>query len=138
MPTRDLALAFEALFDRLPHAIVVIDAQRRIAAVNPGFTRLFGYEAAEVIGRNPSFFYADPADYQGVGVHDAAGQPVGVIGLHADVSQRHEAEARLQRSHAEMAELVIQRTATASARSTAPPSTCCSWSRATRRACRRP
>ncbi|WP_341890719.1 response regulator [Variovorax sp. YR752] len=146
MPVRDLAQAFQALFDRLPHAIVLIDAQRRIEAVNPGFTRMFGYQSAEVTGRDPSFFYADPADYHGVGalsfrqalddrdaifeiryrrkdgslfwaesagvgVYDEAGQPVGVIGLHVDVSTRHEAEARLQRSHAELAELVIQRTA---------------------------
>jgi two-component system sensor histidine kinase/response regulator len=146
MPARDLAMAFEAMFDRLPHAIVVIDVQRRISAVNPGFTHMFGYEPAEVTGRDPSFFYADPADYQGVGaqsfrqaldergalfemryrrkdgsvfwaesagvgVYDDTGQPVGVIGLHVDVSARHEAEERLQRSHAELAELVIQRTA---------------------------
>ena len=67
MPTRDFALAFQALFDRLPHAIVLLDAQRRITAVNPGFTRLFGYEPDEVVGRDPGFFYADPADFQGVG-----------------------------------------------------------------------
>ena len=146
MPTRDFALAFQALFDRLPHAIVLLDAQRRITAVNPGFTRLFGYEPDEVVGRDPGFFYADPADFQGVGaqsfrqalehreaifeirylrkdgtlfsaessgvgIYDDAGEPIGVIGLHVDVSARHEAEERLRRSHAEMAELVIQRTA---------------------------
>ncbi|MCR5882576.1 response regulator [Rhizobacter sp. J219] len=146
MPAPDLALALQAMFDRVPHAIVVVDVQRRIAAVNPGFTRMFGYETDEVIGRDPSFFYADPADYQGVGalsfrqaldqrgaifeiryrrkdgtlfwaesagvgVYDGAGQPVGVIGLHVDVTTRHEAEVRLQHSRAELAELVIQRTA---------------------------
>jgi two-component system, sensor histidine kinase and response regulator len=146
MSARNLALAFEALFERLPHAIVVIDVQRHIAAVNPAFTRLFGYEQSEVIGRDPSFFYANTADYHGVGalsfrqalddrnaifemryrrkdgtlfwaesagvgIYDDAGQPFGVIGLHVDVSARHDAEERLQRSHAELAELVVQRTA---------------------------
>ncbi|MBK7529620.1 PAS domain S-box protein [Piscinibacter sp.] len=143
MPTRDFALAFQALFDRLPHAIVLLDAQRRITAVNPGFTRLFGYEPDEVVGRDPGFFYADPADFQGVGAQsfrqalehreaifeirylrkDGDFVQRGVVRsasttmrahrgdrLHVDVSARHEAEER-GRPHAEMAELVIQRTA---------------------------
>jgi PAS domain S-box-containing protein len=53
MPTSDLALAFRALFERLPHAIVLVDVRRLIAEVNPAFTRLFGYEPGEVIGRDP-------------------------------------------------------------------------------------
>jgi PAS domain S-box-containing protein len=146
MQSRDLAFAFQAFFDRLPHAIVIVDLDRRISAVNPAFTRLFGYEADEVAGRDPGFLYADAADYQGVGgqsfrqalkergaifearyrrkdgsvfwaesagvgVIDGTGQTIGVVGLHVDVSARHEAEERLQRSHAELAELVQQRTA---------------------------
>jgi len=146
MPTRDLALAFQALFDRLPHAIIVVDAQRRISVVNPAFTRLFGYTPEEVAGRSPQLLYAAEADssalgepsfqqaltqrsalYEaryrrkdgsvfwaesaGVGVLDADGQAVGVVGVHVDVSARHAAEEQLRRANTEMAEVVRQRTA---------------------------
>jgi len=67
MPTRDLALAFQALFERLPHAIILVDAQRRISAVNPAFTSLFGYTAEEVVGRTPQLLYAAEADSSAVG-----------------------------------------------------------------------
>jgi PAS domain S-box-containing protein len=67
MPTHDLALAFQALFERLPHAIVLVDPQRQIAAVNPAFTCMFGYSADEVVGRSPAFLYATQADAAGVG-----------------------------------------------------------------------
>ena len=39
-------------------AILITDAENRILTVNPAFTRLTGYEAAEAIGRNPSFLSA--------------------------------------------------------------------------------
>ena len=145
MPARDLASAFQALFDRLPHAIVLVDTQRRITAVNPGFTSMFGYEANEIAGSAPDILYADPADFlgagalsfheaikdrraifevcyrrkdgglfwaesAGVGIYDAEGRPIGVIGVHVDVSARRSAEEQLQRSHADLAVLVEERT----------------------------
>ncbi len=39
-------------------AILMTDADNRIVEVNPAFTQLTGYEASEVIGRNPSFLSA--------------------------------------------------------------------------------
>ena len=39
-------------------AILITDADNRIVTVNPAFTELTGYEAAEAIGRNPSFLSA--------------------------------------------------------------------------------
>jgi diguanylate cyclase (GGDEF)-like protein/PAS domain S-box-containing protein len=45
-------------------AIMVTDAQARVVAVNPAFTRLTGYAESEVLGRNPRF--------QNSGRHDAA------------------------------------------------------------------
>lgn len=146
MPTHDLALAFQALFERLPHAIILVDPERRIAAVNPAFTRLFGYTAEEAVGRPPLFLYAAESDavgigqssfhlalnqlgalfearYRrkdgsvfwaesaGVGVIDGDGRAVGVVGLHVDITARHEAEERLRRANADMSELVQQRTA---------------------------
>jgi PAS domain S-box-containing protein len=39
------------LFARVPEAVVMVDRDSRITRVNPGFTRIFGYTAAEAIGQ---------------------------------------------------------------------------------------
>jgi PAS domain S-box-containing protein len=39
------------LFARVPEAVVMVDRDARITRVNPGFTMLFGYTAAEAIGQ---------------------------------------------------------------------------------------
>ncbi|HLO63672.1 MAG TPA: EAL domain-containing protein [Azonexus sp.] len=39
-------------------AILITDAENNILTVNPAFTRLTGYEAAEAVGRNPRFLSA--------------------------------------------------------------------------------
>ena len=43
-----------ALFDNTSEGILITDARNRILAVNPAFTAITGYPAAEVLGRNPS------------------------------------------------------------------------------------
>ncbi len=141
----DAGAAFAAMFERMPHGIMLIDPQRRILAVNRAFTAMFGYGAHEVVGRETSFLYADPADYSGTGagrfeqamqghssifevsylrkdgsafwaessgvrVDALDGTPAGVIGLHLDISARHDAEERLRNSRAELEVLVQQRT----------------------------
>jgi two-component system, sensor histidine kinase and response regulator len=63
----DSGAAFAAIFERMPHGIILIDSRRRILRVNGAFSTMFGYDADEVIGREPSFIYADPADYTGTG-----------------------------------------------------------------------
>ena len=65
--TWDAATSFRAMYERLPHGIVLVDARRRIVAINPAFTAIFGYAPEEVVGREPDFLYADAADYSGVG-----------------------------------------------------------------------
>jgi len=67
MTSWDAGAAFAAIFERMPHGILLIDSQRRILRVNRAFTTMFGYDAAEVVGRDPSFMYADPADYADTG-----------------------------------------------------------------------
>jgi diguanylate cyclase (GGDEF)-like protein/PAS domain S-box-containing protein len=42
------------IFEHSGEAILISDRDNRIVAVNPAFTRLTGYAAEEVIGRNPS------------------------------------------------------------------------------------
>ncbi|NRR29834.1 PAS domain S-box protein [Oxalobacteraceae bacterium] len=46
--------AFQVL-DSIEEGVLVCDAERRIVAVNPAFTRITGYEAEQAIGRDPAF-----------------------------------------------------------------------------------
>jgi PAS domain S-box-containing protein len=39
------------LFARVPEAVVMVDRDARVARVNPGFTKIFGYAAEEAIGQ---------------------------------------------------------------------------------------
>lgn len=51
-----------AVFDNSPQAIIVCDRDNRIVAVNPAFTAITGYTAAEAIGRNPSILSSGQQD----------------------------------------------------------------------------
>ncbi len=52
-----------AVFHDIPDGLALTDAERRIVRVNPGFTQIFGYSEAEVIGRLSRDFYADQDDF---------------------------------------------------------------------------
>jgi len=55
------------VFQTASEAIVVTDAEARIISVNPAFTRVTGYPASEVVGKNPRMLksdHHDPAYYQ--------------------------------------------------------------------------
>jgi diguanylate cyclase (GGDEF)-like protein/PAS domain S-box-containing protein len=52
------------IFEQSDEAILITDAQEKIVSVNPAFTRITGYTAAEVIGETPRKFRS--------GRHDAA------------------------------------------------------------------
>lgn len=54
---------FQAIFNAMSDALIFADAQRRVRRVNPAFETIFGYTAAEVMGRTTEFLYADPNDY---------------------------------------------------------------------------
>jgi PAS domain S-box-containing protein len=51
------------LFARVPEAVVMVDRDSRITRVNPGFTKIFGYTAAEAIGQRTTDLIA-PDDLQ--------------------------------------------------------------------------
>ncbi|WP_245651120.1 EAL domain-containing protein [Paramagnetospirillum marisnigri] len=55
---------YQVVFEHASEGIVTTDAQNRIIAVNPAFTAITGYEADEVIGRDPKLLRS--------GVQDAA------------------------------------------------------------------
>lgn len=42
---------FKQLFDNSPEAIVIIDTMERVVNVNKGFSKIFGYEKSETIGK---------------------------------------------------------------------------------------
>jgi diguanylate cyclase (GGDEF)-like protein/PAS domain S-box-containing protein len=52
----------QAAFASISDAIVVTDAENRIRLVNPAFTRITGYDAAEVIGRDPAMLASGKHD----------------------------------------------------------------------------
>ncbi len=54
------------------NSVVITDAQRRITWVNPGFERITGYQANEVIGKSPSFLQFEATDRNTIAqMHDA-------------------------------------------------------------------
>jgi PAS domain S-box-containing protein len=61
--TQDATL--NAMFVGISDALVFTDPQRRIQAVNPAFTALFGYEPEDAIGQTPQLLYADPSLFAG-------------------------------------------------------------------------
>ncbi len=61
---RDKQVEIQQIFEALPDAVVVTNLQRQIVLVNSAFSRIFGYDAKEAVGRPTQFFYADPDDDQ--------------------------------------------------------------------------
>ncbi len=53
----------EAIFNAIQDAIVFVDLERRIIAVNPAFRAMFGYNLDEIAGRTTQIFYANPEEY---------------------------------------------------------------------------
>lgn len=54
----------EQIFDAIPEALVWTDPQRRIVRVNPAFTRIYGYEPDEVLGRETRILYASDEGFE--------------------------------------------------------------------------
>ena len=57
---RESELRLRSIIDTVPDAIVVIDAQGTIQSFSPAAERLFGYDSAEVIGRNVNILMPTP------------------------------------------------------------------------------
>ncbi|MGB3759679.1 MAG: PAS domain S-box protein [Rivularia sp. (in: cyanobacteria)] len=55
---------FEAIFNSLPDALIFTDTNQQIRMLNPGFTKLFGYQTEALIGKSPEILYADSEDFQ--------------------------------------------------------------------------
>ena len=59
-PSRVDELRWRSIVRSAADAIIVIDAQGRIEAFNPGAERLFGYSGADVVGKNVSMLMPSP------------------------------------------------------------------------------
>ena len=58
---------FRSIFEGTPEGIILTDMQRRVVMVNPALTRMFGYEADELIGSPTSKLYARAEDSEQIG-----------------------------------------------------------------------
>jgi PAS domain S-box-containing protein len=56
----------QAIIHDAPQAIIIADQSRKIFLVNPAVTRIFGYTAEELTGRNSRIVYASDEDYERV------------------------------------------------------------------------
>ncbi len=62
---REQAL-FQAIFNDLPDAVLVIDPSSKIILCNPAVTRVFGYAPEELIGQSTTVLYANAAEHERV------------------------------------------------------------------------
>ena len=58
---REQAL-FEAIFNHLPDAVLVVDADHKVLLCNPAVARVFGYAPEELIGQETAVLYETPAE----------------------------------------------------------------------------
>ncbi|MDX1608880.1 MAG: PAS domain S-box protein [Halofilum sp. (in: g-proteobacteria)] len=65
---RERHALLQAIFFGSPEAILATDRERNIRIVNPAFRELFGYSEQEILGQNTRLLYADPADYERIGL----------------------------------------------------------------------
>lgn len=57
---------FDAVYDAVPDAVVISDAQRRVLLVNRAVNETFGYDPAELMGRNAAMLYESPEVFDSV------------------------------------------------------------------------
>ena len=84
------AAELHALLDAAVDAIVVIDEQGRITTFNAAAERMFGYAAADVLGKNVSMLMGDPERtlHQGYLDHYKATGQARIIGVGREVQAR--------------------------------------------------
>ncbi len=57
----------EAIFNSIPDAMIFVDTDRIIHAVNPATTHMFGYTPDELTGGSTRRFFSDESDFEAVG-----------------------------------------------------------------------
>ena len=93
--TREAEVRYQTLVKSVPDGIVAIDEQGQIEAANPAAERLFGFPAAELLGRNVRTLMPEPyasrhhefiANYVRTGVAKIVGTTRAVSGRRSDGS----------------------------------------------------
>jgi PAS domain S-box-containing protein len=54
----------QAIMTSLPEAVIFADVSRRLLMINPGFTRMYGFQPEEVVGKTTEILYADARDFE--------------------------------------------------------------------------
>ncbi len=87
-----------SLFENVIDGIITMDAKGRVRAFNPAAERLFGYEAAEVIGHNVSMLMPEPhrSAHDGYLARYVAGGRAAIIGIGREVEGLHRDGRRLE------------------------------------------
>ena len=121
---RDALLArMQAIFERIPLAIVVTDPGLQIIDWNPAAERVFGYRRDEVIGQNGAHLFQQGdledhvisenvtkdgrtilCDWHNTPLRDADGQVIATFAMADDITARTQAEHRLRASESMLAE----------------------------------
>ncbi|MBD3226031.1 MAG: PAS domain S-box protein [Caldithrix sp.] len=60
----DSQAELEQIFQALPNALVYANTERQFIRVNQNFSRLFGYNPEEVLGKKTELIYASKADFE--------------------------------------------------------------------------
>ncbi len=61
--------SFEAIFNSIPDAVLLVDPQGRIQRINPALERFFGYTADELIGESTDILYQGQANRLESGIY---------------------------------------------------------------------
>ena len=87
---RDSHARLQAIIETTVDGIVTIDEDSRIESFNPAAERMFGYRAADVIGRNVSILMPEPAasEHDGYVRRYLAGGAPRIIGIGREVQGR--------------------------------------------------
>ena len=57
----------EQIFAAIPASVIFTDTERRIVKVNRGFTRIFGYEPGEAVGKTARMLHTNDEDFERAG-----------------------------------------------------------------------
>jgi two-component system, cell cycle sensor histidine kinase and response regulator CckA len=61
---QNITTEMEGILNSLPDAVIYADTERVIRKVNPAFTRIFGYQPGEVIGKSTRLIYRSEQEFQ--------------------------------------------------------------------------
>lgn len=82
-------IRFESIFNSIADGIVFTDLDRKIIMINQGFVDLLGYSLQDVKGKDTSFLYVNPAEYDAIGeAHYINDNDVGTTPVEIELKKR--------------------------------------------------